>query len=111
MTKSSNLNFKESYNMQPQDMAHVGEHETSIINAMEKVQSVRYHSTDVVRFTDDYILLNTGGWFTQTTKRRMNQASLEYGLGFNVYQKNHVWYATHKGKTYTFNGNKLLLQR
>jgi hypothetical protein len=29
---------------------------------------VRYHSTDVVRFNDKEIILNSGGWRTATTK-------------------------------------------
>ena len=37
--------------------------------------SVRYHSTEVVKFNHEKIILNTGGWHTFTTKTRMNQAS------------------------------------
>ncbi len=56
---------------------------------------VRYHDTDVVRFDDSNITLNTGGWFTSTTKARMNQASAQFGLGFRVYQEKgslYIWY-------------------
>lgn len=63
---------------------------------------VRYHSTDVVRFNYNTIILSTGGWETVTTKLRMNQASNQFGLGYTVYQKNHVWYCDWNGKTFVF---------
>ena len=63
---------------------------------------VCYHSTPVVKITDDEIILNSGGWLTATTKRRMNQASLQYNLGFAVYQVNFSWYVDYKGDTIPF---------
>jgi len=53
---------------------------------------VRYHNTDVVKFNADKVILNSGGWQTVTTKVRMNQAANQFGLGYYVYQKNHIWY-------------------
>lgn len=35
--------------------------------------ALRLHATDVLTFTPDYVELNTGGWFTVTTKARLNQ--------------------------------------
>lgn len=58
---------------------------------------IRYHQTDVVRFNDKQIILNTGGWFTNTTKLRMNQASHQYGLGFGVCQEKGAWYISRDG--------------
>lgn len=52
---------------------------------------VRYRDTDVVSFDDSIIELNTGGWFTNTTKARMNQASTQFALGFHVYQEKKAW--------------------
>lgn len=72
---------------------------------------VTYHNTNVVSFNDKVINLNTGGWFTNTTKTRMNQAANEYGLEFTVFQKNGEWFVTHKGKTISFDGDKLTLKR
>ena len=65
---------------------------TSIRRDQDGYTCVRYHQTDVVRFKDESIILNTGGWFTATTKVRMNQASNQFGLGFHVYQKSHEWF-------------------
>jgi len=47
---------------------------------------IRYHSTDVVRFNADRIILDSGGKQTITTKLRMNQAANQFGLGFQVFQ-------------------------
>ena len=59
------------------------------------ILSVVYHSTEVVRVdANGDITLNTGGWMTNTTKLRMNQASNQYGLGFQMYQKDHRWYVS-----------------
>ena len=48
---------------------------------------VWYHSTPVVSFDDKTVLLRNDGYYTATTKTRMNQASHQFGLGFTVYQK------------------------
>ncbi len=73
---------------------------------------VRYHDTDVVRFDDSNITLNTGGWFTSTTKARMNQASAQFGLGFRVSQDKGFWSVLDRGLfTYEFSGNTLTFKR
>ena len=64
---------------------------------------VRYHQTDIVRFTDGYVILNTGGWYTQTTKTRMNQASNQFELGYSVRQIDGIW------KVFTSKGSWLSL--
>jgi len=79
----------------------IGNHKTSIVND-NQVTMVCYHNTPVVKITDDEIILNSGGWLTATTKRRMNQASLQYNLGFAVYQVNFSWYVDYKGDTIPF---------
>jgi hypothetical protein len=56
---------------------------------------VTYHSTDVVTVhANGTITLDTGGWWTNTTKSRMNQAANQFGLGFSVHQDQHIWYVT-----------------
>ena len=72
---------------------------------------VRYHWTEVVKCNKDVIILNTGGYHTQTTKRRMNQASDVFGLGFRVYQEDYMFYVDHKGKTYKFNHDNIVTLR
>lgn len=64
---------------------------------------VTLHGTDVVVFDQDWVKLNTGGYFSHTTKDRMNQASNQFDLGYRVYQKAYRWYVeTPKGETLEF---------
>ena len=71
---------------------------------------VRYHQTEVVSFNDDEIVLATGGWSTVTTKRRMNQASEQFCLGYSVYQRNYDWLVDYRGRTHSMD-DRLVLQR
>lgn len=73
---------------------------------------VRYHDTDVVYFDSLWITLNTGGFKTATTKRRMNQSAMRFGLGFNVYQRDYRWYVdTPQGHTAEFTGERVTFPR
>ena len=69
----------------------VGSHKTSVFTE-NSVLKVCYHNTIVVEVTDDSIVLRCGGYYTNTTKRRMNQASNQYRLNFRVFQKGWVWF-------------------
>lgn len=70
--------------------------------------AIRYHQTDVVRFNNVEIVLNNGGWYSATTKVRMNQASNQYDLGFQVYQEKRLWYVKYREEVLPFaNGMKL----
>ena len=75
----------------------IGTHRTTTSNIpIDSEQSrliVTFHNTAVVQVVNDrYVILNSGGWLTPTTKRRMNQASDVYKLNYLVYQKGWVWY-------------------
>lgn len=52
---------------------------------------VKLFDTFVVAFNEEWIVLNTGGWRTQTTKNRMNQASNQFKLGYQVRQEGGKW--------------------
>jgi hypothetical protein len=71
----------------------VGKHRTTVVNDDAKL-AVTYHETEVVYWdkTTNFITLNTGGWWTPTTKTRMNQAANEFNLGFYIYQEDFQWY-------------------
>lgn len=75
---------------------------TSVFKDTDGYTKVIYHQTPVVKFNAEEIILNSGGWLTVTTKTRMNQAANQYGLGFNVYQKNHKWFVDFQGLTVLF---------
>lgn len=86
----------------------IGTHCTSVdFSPMFRILSVKYHGTEVVKVSPGQkkIILDTGGWFTNTTKTRMNQASNQFNLGYTVYQKNKQWFTDYKGETYAFNGD------
>ena len=92
----------------------LGTHKTTITKELgignEDYMVVRYWNTDIVKFNNERIILNTGGWSTATTKLRMNQASNQFGLGYNVYQKNFNWFVEYQGKTIPFNMQRLTLR-
>ena len=60
---------------------------------------VTYHTTNIVVFDTETITLNFGGWDTVTTRRKMNQASSQFNLGYSVYRK--------KGNTFVSCGRPL----
>lgn len=78
-------------------ISKIGKTATRVYQDSEGFTCVQYHDTVVVRFNNEKIILANGGWFSNTTKLRINQASAEFGLGLNVYQKNYNWYITFKG--------------
>tara|TARA_R100000306_G_C4373129_1_gene140840 strand:+ start:76 stop:369 length:294 start_codon:yes stop_codon:yes gene_type:complete len=81
-------------------MTTIGTHMTTIGRDEEtNAISVRYHRTNVVQFNGSTVTLDHGEWLTQTTKRRMNQASEQFNLGFHVYQKDNVWFVSTKSGT------------
>ena len=53
---------------------------------------VTYHQTQIVAWNDNKVTLNTDGWETVTTKRKMNQASNKFALRFDVWQENFEWF-------------------
>lgn len=69
---------------------------------------VVYHNTVVVKFNKNKIVLDSGMWFTNTTKTRMNQASNQFNLGFAVFQENFEWFVDYKGKTMKFKDGMVL---
>lgn len=85
----------------------IGTHATSIKQDGDDI-TVRYHQTDVVTVKGPLVVLNTGGWFTPTTKTRINQAANQFGLGFSVRQKNYTWYVKRPGYADTpFQGDSI----
>ena len=64
---------------------------TTLFN-IDNFGGVRYVNTDIVTWKDNKVTLNTDGYETVTTKRKMNQASNQFGLRFDVYQDNFEWF-------------------
>ena len=68
--------------------------------------AVRLHSTQIVEIYENWVALDTGGWNTPTTRKRMNEVAEEYGLGYRVFQKSSDLFVTHGGKTEQFTMNE-----
>lgn len=69
------------------DTRKVGNNTYAYIQADGSV-AIELHGTNVVViYPDDTVMLNSGGWHTHTTKKRINQYS-----PVQVYQKNYEWY-------------------
>lgn len=88
----------------------IGSHRTNIFQG-DGYTCVKYHNTNVVKFNDNKIVLNSGGWWTPTTKNRMNQTSNQFGLGFRVFQKDFVWFVDYQGATIKFGKYNMILSR
>ena len=86
-------------------------HKTAVFTDDDGYTKVIYHTTKVVSFNRDMIVLNSGGWETKTTKDRMNEASHEYGLNYSVYQKDFTWYVIYNKKCYPFEDNMQLIEK
>lgn len=56
-----------------------------------------YRGTQVARkAADGTVTLNTGGWFTNTTKTRMNQFASEFcNNRFSVFQRKFQWFVSY----------------
>lgn len=65
---------------------------------------VRLHNTDIVKLGNRYIELNSGGYKTVTTKRRMNEVLQADDQPYHVYQENYCWRVRNSlnGKSYSF---------
>jgi hypothetical protein len=56
----------------------------------------KLYGTDIVTVYPKKVVLNSGGYRTMTTKRRMNQISDELGLGYQVYSEKGEWVVVDK---------------
>jgi hypothetical protein len=82
--------------------------ETAVVKDGDNL-TVVYRGTAVVEKRGGTIRLNTGGWFTATTRTRMMQAANEFGLGYSVYQKARKWFVDWKGETIPFDNETMVL--
>ena len=73
--------------------------------------TVIYAATTIVQWDADTITLRDGGWDTVTTRRKMNQASNQFRLGFGVFQKDYKRFVTWNGRVIPFDGSSITLNR
>jgi len=65
---------------------------TTRMGRNEGKQAVFYHSTPVVTWDTNTIVLSTGEWKTVTTKIKINQTARDFHLGFVLYQERGNWF-------------------
>ena len=75
------------------------------------MMQVIYHSTAIVKWDNTKIILNTGGYRTVTTKKKMIQTSRQFDLGYSVFQKDFDWFIDFKGEVIPFDSNTITLER
>jgi hypothetical protein len=64
---------------------------------------LRLHETNVITYkSNGDIILNSGGWFTSTTKDRINSGILPY---FTLVQNKSIWYLVKRLNGDTYDGN------
>lgn len=59
--------------------------------------TVRLYDTNILKWNEEFIILNSGGYKSVTTKRRLNQASSQFDLRFNVHSEKGKWFVDHHG--------------
>lgn len=94
----------------PKKISAIGMHMTEV-RTKGRWTCIKYHDTEIVKFSKSVIRLDIGGRKTNTTKKRMNQASEEFGLGFGIFQRAKTWYVDFKGKEYEFEEDVFLMTR
>lgn len=55
-------------------------------------RSVELHDNEIVRYTDDEVMIHDCGWTTNTTKTAINNALRQLRTPYRVYQKKGLWY-------------------
>ena len=73
----------------------IGKHKTKIFINQEGIKCVKYHDTVVFKLdlNNKHIVLNSGGYHTNTTKSRINQSLNNFGFNnIKVFQKAYEWY-------------------
>ena len=70
---------------------------------------ITLHSTEIVKYNDNIIILNHGGYVTHTTVTRMMQASNQLKLGYTVHRSKGQMFVTFNGLTLPFDDNNQIV--
>jgi hypothetical protein len=93
-------------------MNKLSNYATTVASGGDGAMRVVYHNTCIVEWTDRGVTLNTGGWRTVTTKRKMEQASRQFNLGYSIYAKDFAWFVRlPNGKEVQFEDDTLTFAR
>ena len=63
-----------------------------------------YHNTIIFNYNykNHKVKLNTNGWYTRTTKERINQCFRTFLIDYTIYQWDYIWYI------YNFKTNEII---
>jgi len=53
---------------------------------------MRLHGNLIAEFHKDHLILYSAGWYTSTTKHRLNMALALAGINETIYQHDYCWY-------------------
>lgn len=76
------------------------------------VYGIQYHRTVICGIREDgSYFINNGGWFSATTKKRINEFLRRVGSDANIYQRSYQWYCNgiHFGGTAYFDWTNVQL--
>ena len=79
-------------------------------NMDDNITYMVHHDTTIVTHVHKFgvIMLNNDGWFSKTTKERMNAYISDYG--YRLFQKNYDWYVqnVNTGEVQDYKNNMVL---
>ncbi len=97
----------------PDQMRRIG-HNTYAWHDRNHSFELRYHRTNVVQFCADagVLVVNTGGWFTNTTSERIHHALRQLDLRLSTTDLPNRWRVMDSfGNAWTIRGNSIKLRR
>ena len=106
----NNTTVIESEDQAGQHHVTVTLHQTAIVRLTWSVRAMPYGAripSTGGPVGDVWVTLNSGGYRTATTKRRINQVATAYGLPFRVYQDRGRWYVQGECREPGANGTTL----
>ena len=77
-------------------------------NEEDSITEVKLYNTLIVKFSRKGVILNASNHLTTLTKRRMNQVSQGYGLGFSIVQEKFKWYVWFNAEKIPFKNYMML---
>ena len=86
-------------------------HKTTVQQCDDGWTEIVYYKTAIVRFNNETIVLNTGGYKTATTQSRMNFVSRKFNLGYLVRRPKQNWTVEYEGQTVAFDTAAVRLNR
>ena len=80
-------------------------------NESTNCSTVVLHRTAIAVYdhNTNALKLNTGGWYSVTTKSRLNAILQGLMFGASVYQKNFDWFLSYNNQTHDFNDGMILV--